>query len=57
MFKPESVLGNNPQKILNGFDIKTDHTIPASRPDLILFYKKKKLNLWILPFQLTTGQK
>ena len=33
MHKPESVLGNETQKILWDFEIQTDHVIPAKRPD------------------------
>ena len=40
--KPESVLENEMHKILWDFAIKTDHPIPARRPDLVLINKKKE---------------
>ena len=42
MHKPESVLENETHKILWDFEIKTDHLIPARRPDLVFINKKKK---------------
>ena len=42
MHKPESVLENETHKILWDFEIKTDHSIPAKRPDLVLINKKKR---------------
>ena len=41
MHKPESVLENETQKILLDFEIKTDHLIPARRPDPVITKKKK----------------
>ena len=41
MHKPESVLENETHKILRDFEIKTDHLIPARRPELVLIGKKK----------------
>ena len=41
MHKPESVLEKETHKILWDFDIKTDHLIPARRPDLGLINNKK----------------
>ena len=42
MHKPESVLENETHKILWDFEIKTDHLIPARRPDLVLINKKER---------------
>ena len=42
MHKPESVIENETHKILWDFEIKTDHLIPARRPDLVLINKKRK---------------
>ena len=42
MHKSESVLSNETHKIIWDFEIKTDHPIPARRPDLVLINKKKK---------------
>ena len=42
MPKPESVLENETHKILWDFEIKTDHLIPARRPDLVLIDKKER---------------
>ena len=42
MHKPESVLENATHKILWDFEIKTDHLIPARRPDLVLINKKER---------------
>ena len=36
------VLENNTHNLLWEFNIKTDHQIPARRPDLIIINKKKK---------------
>ncbi len=41
MHNPASVLENDTHKLLWNFDIKTDHLIPARRPDLVIFNKKK----------------
>ena len=42
MHNPPPVLENDTHKLLWDFDIHTDHLIPARRPDLIIFNKKKK---------------
>ena len=44
MHKPESILGNETQKILWDFNIQTDHRIEARRPNLI-FINKEKITL------------
>ena len=36
MHNPESVLDNETHKILRGFEIQTDHLIPARRPHLVI---------------------
>ena len=45
MHNPASVLENDTDKLLWDYKIQTDHLIPARRPDLIIFKKKKKENL------------
>ena len=54
MYKPESVLKNETYKIVQDFEIQTDHLILARRPELILINKKKKKKeqaFWcILPY-------
>ena len=45
MLNPAPVLENHAHKLLWDFNIKTDHLIPARRPDLIIINKKKKENL------------
>ena len=42
MHKPENVLENETHKIIWGFEIITDHPIPAGRPDLVLINKKER---------------
>ena len=42
MLKPESVLNNGTHTILKDFEIQTNHLIPARRPDLMIFKKRKK---------------
>ena len=42
MHKPESVLENETHKIIWDFQIKTDHLIPARRPDLMIVNRKKR---------------
>ena len=42
MHKPESILENETQQIHWGFEIQTDHLIPARRPDLVMINKKKE---------------
>ena len=42
MYKPEFVLENETRKILWDFDIQTDHSIQARRPDLVDKKKRKK---------------
>ena len=42
MHQPESVLENETQKILSGFQIQADHLISARQPDLVIVNKKKE---------------
>ena len=42
MHKPESVLENKMHIIIRGFEIQTDHLIPARRSDLLIINNKKK---------------
>ena len=42
MHNPAPVLENDLHEILWEFNIKTDHLIPARRPDLIIINSKKK---------------
>ena len=42
MHNPAPVLKNDTHKLLWGFNIQTDHLIPARRPDLTIINKKKK---------------
>ena len=42
MHKPESVLKNGTKKILWDFPTRTDHLIPARRPDLPMVNKNKR---------------
>ena len=41
MHEPESVYENETQEILCDFEIRTDHLIPARRPDLLFINKRK----------------
>ena len=41
MHNPAAVLENDTHELLWDFNIQTDHLIPATRPDLIIIYKKK----------------
>ena len=50
MHNPAYVLDNDTHKLLLDFDIKTDHLISASRPDLIVINKKKKKTCKIVNF-------
>ena len=43
MHKTEIFLENERHKILKGSEIKTDHLIPAGRPDVEIIKKKKNL--------------
>ena len=43
MHKPAPVLENDTHKLLWDLDIQTDHLISASRPDLIIINKKKRI--------------
>ena len=43
MHNPAPVLENDTHKLLWDFNIKTDHLIPARRPDLIIINKKKRI--------------
>ena len=43
MHKPESVQGNEIQKILWDFEIQSDYSVSARRSDLVLINKKKKM--------------
>ena len=52
MHKPESVPENETHKILWDFEIKTDHLIPARRPDLMII-KKKRRTRQIVDFAVT----
>ena len=55
MQNPESALENETYKFLWDFEILTNPLISARRPDLEIVNKKKKnLQNWTLPFQLTT---
>ena len=42
MHNPAPVLENDSHKLLWGFNIQTDHLIPARRPDLIIINKRKR---------------
>ena len=42
LHKPESVTENNQVKILWDFEIRTDHVIPARRPDIVVVDKVKR---------------
>ena len=42
MHNPAHVLENDTHKLLWDFNIKTDHSIPVRRPDLIIINNKKK---------------
>ena len=42
MHKPESVQESETHKILQSFEIQTDHLIPTKRPNLVLISKKKR---------------
>ena len=42
MYNPESVLENETHKLLWDLEIQTDHLITATRPDLVIIYKKKR---------------
>ena len=42
MHKPEPNLKNEMHKSLWDFEIQTDHSIPARRPDLVIINNKKK---------------
>ena len=42
MHYPAPPLENDSHKFLWEFNIKTDHLIPARRPDLIIINKKKR---------------
>ena len=58
MHKPACVLENDIHKFVWDFDIQTDHTISARRPDLILINNNKKkrelAKLWTLLSRLAT---
>ena len=56
MHKPEFVFENETHKILLDFVIKTDHLIPARRPDLQLINKKKRI-LHLVDFVVPTDQR
>ena len=43
MHNPVPVLENDSHKLLWDFNIKTDHLIPARRPDLIIINKRKRI--------------
>ena len=42
MHNPAFALENDTYKLLCDFDIQTDHSISARRPDLIIIQKEKK---------------
>ena len=42
MHNPASVRENDTQKLIQDFDIQTDHLISTRRPDLIAIAKKKR---------------
>ena len=44
MHNPAPVLENDTHKLLWDFDIQKDHLTSASRPDLIIIYKIKKIS-------------
>ena len=44
MYNPAPVLENDTHKLLQDFDIHTDHLISVRRPDLIIINKRKKTN-------------
>ena len=52
MHNSAPVLENNTHKLLQDFDIHTDHLISARRPDLRVI-KKKKENLQIVDFAVS----
>ena len=43
MHNPAPLLENDLHKLLWDFNIKTDHLIPARRPDLIIINKRKRI--------------
>ena len=43
MHNPAPVLENDSHKLLWDFNIQTDHLIPATRPDLIIINKRKRI--------------
>ena len=43
MHNPESVLENEPHKLLWDFEIQIDHLISERRPDVIMINKKQNL--------------
>ena len=43
MHKSEIVQENETPKILCGFEIQMGHPIPNRKPDLVLFYKTKRI--------------
>ena len=47
MYKLGSILKNEIHKILWDFEIKTDHQIPAKRPNLAIITKKENLDFAI----------
>ena len=46
MHKPTPLLENDTHKLLWDFDIRMDHLISATRPDLIIINKKKKKRIY-----------
>ena len=56
MYKLESDSENETQKIHWNFETKTDHQIPAKRPELELI-NKKSCRSWILSFPADRGVK
>ena len=44
MHNPAPVLEDDSHKLLWDFNLQTDHLIPASRPDLIIINKRKRIS-------------
>ena len=57
MHNPAPVLENYSHKLLWDFNIKTDHLIPARRPDLIIINKKKKRICKIVDFAVSVDHR
>ena len=57
MHKPAPVLENDSHKLLWDFNIQTDHSIPARRPDLIIINNKKKRICKIVDFAVSADHR